>query len=111
MKIERISFTVSNMTHTPLIDTRCDNESLYVEGMVGLGTSHHECDSSDMSRVVRENSPSEGGRDGTSLDFGNDNVGKKPKHSGLGPHNIREVVRLNLLGEVFELRNSPPDVV
>ena len=29
---------------------------------------------------------------------------------GLGPNNVREVVRVNPLGEVFELRNTSPDV-
>ena len=48
-----------------------------------------------MSGVARENQPSEGGRDGTSLNVGIDIVGKMPKHSGLGPHTVREVLRLN----------------
>ena len=42
-----------------------------------------------------KNPPSEGGRDGTSLNVGSDIVGKKLKHSGLRPHNAREVVREN----------------
>ena len=37
---ERSSFTVSNMTRTPLSDTRFDNESQHAEGMFGLGPSH-----------------------------------------------------------------------
>ena len=78
--------------------------------MVGLGPRHQEYDSYDVSGVAREISPSEGGRDGTSLNVGNDIVVEKPKHSGLGPHNAREVVCRNPLGEMFELRNSPPDV-
>ena len=79
--------------------------------MVGVGPGNKECNFSDVSGVARENPPSEGGRDSTSLNVGNDIVGKKPERSGLGPHNTREVVRENPLGEVFELRNSSPDVV
>ena len=45
------------------------------------------------------------------LSVGNDIVGEQPEYAGLGPHNAREVVRKNPLGEVFELRNSSPDVV
>ena len=91
--------------------THCDNESLHVESMVGSGPSHQGCNPSYVSGVERENPPSEGGRDGTSLNVGNDIVGKKPKHSGLGIHNAREMVCENSLGEVFELHNSLPDVV
>ena len=78
--------------------------------MVGLRPSHQECNSSDVSGVAREIPPSEGGRDGTSLNVGNEIVGNKPKHSELGPHNVRDVVRENPLGKVFELRNYSPDV-
>ena len=63
-----------------------------------------------MSGVARKIPPSEGGSNGTSLNVGIDIVGEKPNHLGQGPHNAREVVRLNTLGEVFELRNSPLDV-
>ena len=79
--------------------------------MVGLGSSNLESNAADVSKVAREIRPSEGGRDGTSLNVGSGIIGEKPNHSGLGPHNARELVRVNLLGEVFELRNSPPDVV
>ena len=68
--------------------------------MVGLRPSHQECNSSDVSGVARELPPSEGGRDGTSLNVGNDIVEKKPEHAGLGPHDVREVVRVNPLGGV-----------
>ena len=95
MNDERSFSTVSNMTRTPLSDTRCDNESIHAEGMAGLGPSHHECNSSDVSGVARENPPSEGGCNGTSLNVNFDIVGEKPKHSGLGLHNVREVVRLS----------------
>ena len=57
------------------------------------------------------NSPSESGRDGTSLNVGNDIVGEKPGHARLGPHDVPEVTRLNTLGEVFKLHNSSLDVV
>ena len=60
--------------------------------------------------MARKIPRSEGGRDGTSLNVGNDIVGKKPKNLGLDPHNEREVVRENSLSEVFELRIYPPDV-
>ena len=91
-------------------ETRCDTEILHAAGRVGLERKYQECNSFDVSGVAREISPSEGGRDGTSLNVGNDIVVEKPKHSGLGPHNAREVVCRNPLGEMFELRNSPPDV-
>ena len=110
-KIERSSFTVCEGSHTPLSDTRCDTESLHAAGMVGLGPKHQEYNSSDVSGVAREIPPSEGGRDGTSLNVGNDIDGEKPECSGLGPDAVREVVRVNPLGEVFELRNTSPDVV
>ena len=111
MKIERSSFTVCEERCTPLSDTRCNTESLHAADMVGLGSKHQEYNSSDVSGVAREILPSEGGRGGTSLNVGYDIDGKKPKHSGLGPDDVREVVRENPLGEVFELRNSSPDVV
>ena len=64
-----------------------------------------------MSGVAREIPPSKGGRDGTSLNVGNDIVGEKPEHAGLGPHDVGELVRENSLGGVFELRNTSPNVV
>ena len=64
-----------------------------------------------MSGVAREIPLSEGGRDDTSLNVCNDIVGEKPEHAGLGPHDVREMVRRNPLGEMFELHNSPSDVV
>ena len=48
--------------------------------MVGRGPIYQGCNSSDVSGVAREIPLSEGGRDGTSLNVGNDIVGKKPKH-------------------------------
>ena len=78
--------------------------------MIGIGPSHQECNSFDVSGVAREITPSEGGRDSISLNVGNKTVVKMPKHSGLVLHDVREVVRVNSLGELFELRNSPPDV-
>ena len=92
-------------------DTRCDNESLHASSMIGHGPRHQECNSSDVSGVAREIPPSKGGRDGTSLNVGNDIVVENPEHAGLGPHDVREVVRVNPLGGVFELRNTSPDVV
>ena len=96
---------------TPLSGTRCDNESLHAAGMVVQGPRHQECNSSDVSGVAREISQSEGGRDGTSLNVGNDIVGEKPEHAGIGSHDVREVVRVNPREGVFELHNYPPDVV
>ena len=64
-----------------------------------------------MSGVAREISPSEGGRDGFSLNVGNGIVDEKPEHAGLVPHDVRELVRVNPLGEVFEVHNSSPEVV
>ena len=40
----------------------------------------------------------------------NDVAEEKLRYSGLDPHKSREVVRLNSLGEVSELRHSPTDV-
>ena len=102
MKVERSSFTVCENSVTPLSNTCCDNESLHAAGMVGLGPSLHECNSSDVSWVARKIPPSEGGRDGTSLNIGNEIVGDKPEHAGLGAHGVRGVVRVNPLGKVFE---------
>ena len=45
--------------------------------------------------------PSEGGRDGTSLNVGKDIVGKQPENSGQGLLNASEVVCDNPLGEVL----------
>ena len=78
--------------------------------MVGLELSHQESNSSDVSGVARGIPPSEGGRDGTSLNFGSEIDVERSKHLGLGPHNTREVVRLNPVPEVFDLRTSRPDV-
>ena len=111
MNIERSFSNVIEESCTPLSDSRCDTESLHAASIVVLRPRHQECNSADVSAVAREISPSEGGRDGTSLNVGNNITGKKPKHSALGRNNTREVVRGNLLGEVFELRNSSPDVV
>ena len=110
INIERSSSNAFGESYTPLSDTRCDTESLHAAGMVGLGPRHQECNSSDLSGVARKILPSEGGRGGTSLNVGNDIVGEKPECLGLGPNNVREVVRVNPLGEVFELRNTSPDV-
>ena len=90
---ERNLFTVSEVLRTSLSGTRCDNEILHDVGMIGLGTSHEECNSSGVSGVAREIPPIESSRDGTSLSVINDIVGEKPKHSGQGPHNARELVR------------------
>ena len=110
MNIELISSNVFEESCTPLSDTRCDNKSLHAASMVGLGPRHQGSNSSDVSGVAGDSSPSEGGRDGTSLNVGNDIVGKQPEHSGQGPHDACEVVRVNPLGKVFELRNTSPDV-
>ena len=102
--------SISDTARTPLSVTRCDNESLHVESMVGLGPSYQGCDSFDACVVARENAPSAVGREGTTLNVGNDIVGETPLSSGLGPYNVSGVALLNPLGEVFELRNTSPDV-
>ena len=89
----------------------CDDKSLHAAGISGLGPRHYECNFIDVSGAAREIPPSEGGRDGTSLNVGNDIHGETPDQSGLGPQNEREVVRVNPLVEVFELRNSSAYVV
>ena len=111
INIERSSSNAFKESYTPLSDTRCDTESLHASSMVGLVPKHQECNSSDVSAVARENTQSKGGRGGTSLNVGNDIDGEKPVCSGLGPDTVREMVRVNLLGEVFELHNTSPDVV
>ena len=63
-----------------------------------------------MCVVARENAPSAVGRGGTTLNVSNDIVGETSLSSGLGPYNVSGVAPLNLLGEVFELRNTSPDV-
>ena len=55
-------------------------------------------------------SPSKGGRDDTSPNVGIDIVGKNPEHLGQDPQDACDVVRINSLSEVFELRKSLPDV-
>ena len=79
---EPVSATNSGTARTPLSDTHCDNESLHAESMVGSGPSHQGCNPSDVSEVAREIPPTEGGRNDTSLNVGNDIVGNKPEHSG-----------------------------
>ena len=110
MNSERSSLNISDTARTPLSATRCDNESLHAESMVGLGPSYQGCDSFDVCGVTRKNSPSAVGREGTTLNVGNDIVGETPSSSGLGPYNVSVVALLNPLGEVFELRNTSPDV-
>ena len=50
--------------------------------------------------VARENAPSTVGREGTTLNVGNEIVGETPLSSGLGPYNVSGVALLNPLGEV-----------
>ena len=97
MNSERSSLSISDTTLTPLGVTRCDNESLHAESMVGLGPSDEKCDSFDVCVVARENARSVVGREGTTLNVGNDIVGETPVSLGLGPYNV---------SEVFELRNT-----
>ena len=110
MNGEHYLFNVSKMLRTSLSDTRWLNESVHAEVMVGLGPGHQYYIYSDLSGVARETHPSEGGRDGTSLNAGIDIVGKISNHFGLGPHNAREVFCLNPLGEVIGVSNPSPDV-
>ena len=110
MNSERRWLSISDTTRTPLSVTRCDNESLHAESMIGLGPSYQGCDSFDVCVVARETAPSAVGREGTTLNVGNDIIGETPLSSGLGPYNVSGVSLLNPLGEVFELRNTSPDV-
>jgi hypothetical protein len=77
---EQVSVTISGTARTPLSDTHCDNESLHAESMVGLGPSHQGFNPSDVSVVAREIPPKEVGRDGTTLNVGNDIAGDTPRH-------------------------------
>ena len=110
MNSERSSLSISDTARTPLSVTRCDNESLHAESMVGLGPSYQGCDSFDVCVVARENAPSAVGREGTTLNVGNDIVGETPLSSGLGPYNVSGVALLNPLGEVLRKSNTSPDV-
>ena len=110
MNSERSSLSISDTARTPLSVTRCDNESLHAESMVGLGPSYQGCDSFDVCVVARKSAPSAVGREVTTLKVGNDIVGETPLISGLGPYNVSGAALLNPLGEVFELRNTSPDV-
>ena len=71
-----------NGDRTSSSDTRWDNESLHAAGMVGLGLSHQECNSSDVSGVAREILPSEDGRNVTSLNVLIDIVGESRSTQG-----------------------------
>ena len=82
MNSERRSLSISNTAHTPLSVTRCDNESLHAESMVSLGPSFQGCDSFDVCVVGRENTPSVVGREGTTLNVGNEIVGETPLVQG-----------------------------
>ena len=74
MNYERGSSSISDKARAPLNVTRGDNDTLHAASMVGLGPSHQGCDSSGVSGVAREYSPSGVGRDGTTLNVGNDIV-------------------------------------
>ena len=100
MNSERSSLSFSDTARTPLSVTRCDNESLHAESMVGLGKSYQGCDSFDVCGATRKNSPSAVGREGTTLNVGNDIVGETPLSSGLVPYVVSGVALLNPLGEV-----------
>ena len=104
MNSERSSLSIGDTARTPLSVTRCDNESLHAESMVGLGPSYQGCDFFDVCVVSRENAPSAVGREGTTLNVGNDIVGETPLSSGLGPYNLSRVAVLN------PLRSTSPDV-
>ena len=79
--------SISDTACTPLSVTRCDNESLHAESTVGLGPIYQGCDSFDVCVVSRENAPSAVGREGTTLNVGNDIVGETPSSSGLDSYN------------------------
>ena len=83
MNSKRSSLNISDTARTSLSVTRCDNESLHAEIMVGLGPSY-QYDFFDVCVVARENVPSVVGREGTTLNVGNDIVGETPLSSGLG---------------------------
>uniref|UniRef100_A0AAV1T3C0 Uncharacterized protein n=1 Tax=Peronospora matthiolae TaxID=2874970 RepID=A0AAV1T3C0_9STRA len=78
MSIEPSSSKTSETARTPLSGTRCDNESLHAESMVGLGPSDQGRDSFDVCMVAREITPSAVGRESTELNVGNDIFGHMP---------------------------------
>ena len=54
MNSERRSLNISDTARTPLSVSRCDNESLHAESMVGLGPSYQGCDSFDVCGGTRK---------------------------------------------------------
>ena len=78
--------SISDTARTPLNVTRCDNESLHAESMVGLGPSYQGCDSFDVCGVTRENSPSAVGREGTTLNVGNDIISRIERTTSSSNH-------------------------
>ena len=88
-----------NSERSSLSITRCDNESLNAQSMVGLGPSYQGCDSLNVFVVARENAPSAVGREGTTLNVGNG-------HCWRNAINVSGVALLITLGEVFGLRNT-----
>ena len=51
MKGDRNGFNGSESSCILASETRCDKESLHAPDMVGLGPSHQECNSCDVSGV------------------------------------------------------------
>ena len=86
MNTWRSSLNISDTARTPLSVTRCDNESLHTESMVGLGPSYQNCNSFDVCRVTRENAPSAVGREGTTLNVGNDIISRIERPTSSSNH-------------------------
>ena len=70
--VEPSSEIHNEVAHTPLSDTRRDNESLNASSIVGLELGHQGLAPSDALGVARINPPSEVGCNSDSLDVGND---------------------------------------
>ena len=77
--VEPCSETRSEVSRTPLSDTRNNNESLTAESIVGLEPGHQGLDPSNARGVARINPPRDVGCNSDSRDVGND-IGSCEEH-------------------------------
>ena len=86
---EQGSWTVSETARTPLSDTRCDNESLNAESIVGQRPNHQGQCPADERGVTRKYSLSDVDGDVNVRKVISDIVGNLPRH----PNDACEVAR------------------
>nr|CCA27706.1 reverse transcriptase putative [Albugo laibachii Nc14] len=106
---QKNSSIASGTARTPLSDTRCDNESLKAESIVGLVPSHQGLDPANERGVARVNPLSGVSCNNESLDVIEDIIGETPRHQRRDLSDARGVA-CNPLGEGLELSSSSPDV-